>query len=201
MNLKTTLFFTVFACLFLSGLQAQKGNDWSRNTRQINSDEIGYRLDHMPTTFELYNLDIESVKLKLLNAPKRGEYFGTPNNIISVPTTKGNYETFGVLDTQTLHPELQLKFPNIRSYVGQSFDNPGNYIRFSVTNSGFHATITRPGQSTIYIDPYTSDKSVYMVYERQNLVNLSVGEFSCETDNSFAEVDNCLLYTSPSPRD
>ncbi|WP_341200522.1 reprolysin-like metallopeptidase [Croceibacter atlanticus] len=189
MNLKTTLFFTVFACLFLSGLQAQKGNDWSRNTRQINSDEIGYRLDHMPTTFELYNLDIESVKLKLLNAPKRGEYFGTPNNIISVPTTKGNYETFGVLDTQTLHPELQLKFPNIRSYVGQSFDNPGNYIRFSVTNSGFHATITRPGQSTIYIDPYTSDKSVYMVYERQNLVNLSVGEFSCETDNSFAEVD------------
>ncbi|WP_283642128.1 reprolysin-like metallopeptidase [Croceibacter atlanticus] len=189
MNLKTTLLFSVLACLFLSGLHAQNGNDWSRSTRQITQQEVGFRNDHMPTTFELFNLDIENLKSKLYNAPKRGEFFGKSNHIISVPTTGGNFERFGVLDTQTLHPELQAKYPNIRSYVAQSLDNPGNYMRFSVTNSGLHASISRPGQSTVYIDPYTKDKSVYMVYKRDHLVNLSVGEFSCETDNSFVEVD------------
>jgi hypothetical protein len=46
------------------------------------------------------------------------------------------------LDAQILHPDLAA-LPNIKSYVGTSVLHPGKYIRFSLSQAGFHGQVLR----------------------------------------------------------
>jgi subtilisin-like proprotein convertase family protein len=182
-------FLSLLFCLILSVSWGQSKSDWtvlSKNSRvEINS--ISFDKEKMPTEFKLYTIGIESVKSKLQNAPKRGEFFGTSPNVINVPNADGSTEEYRVLDAQILHPDLAKQLPNIKSYVGTSVLHPGKYIRFSLSQAGFHGQVFEAGKSTYFIDPYTSDKSVYITYKRDDLVNNSSDVFSCETNNAMSE--------------
>jgi subtilisin-like proprotein convertase family protein len=185
---KITLVFTVFLCCVISLSWAQnKANDWSKISTKTDIKNISFNQDKMPTAFDLYSVNIEAIKSKLVNAPIRGEFFGKSSHVISAPNAKGGMESYRVLDTEILHPTLGAQLPSIKSYVGRSIENPGNFIRFTITPRGFHGQIFEPGKSTFYIDPYTADRSVYMAYKREDLVDNSGEVFSCETDNTMNE--------------
>jgi hypothetical protein len=94
------------------------------------------------------------------------ENFWTSPNVINVPNADGSIEEYRVLDAQILHPDLAKQLPNIKSYVGTSVLHPGKYIRFSLSQAGFHGQVFEAGKSTYFIDPYTRDKSVYITYKR-----------------------------------
>jgi subtilisin-like proprotein convertase family protein len=189
MSNKNNYFLSFLFCCILSISWGQNRSDWtvlSQNSR-VEISNISFDKEKMPTEFKLYSLGIESVKSKLKNAPKRGEFFGTSPNVINVPNADGSAEEYRVLDAQILHPDLARQLPNIKSYVGTSVLHPGKYIRFSVSQAGFHAQVFEPGKSTYFIDPYTRDKSVYITYKREDLVNNSADVFSCETNNAMSE--------------
>ena len=183
---------SLFFCLIFSISFAQDKNDWTllSDNNKLQTNEISFGKDKMPTKFKLYTNSIESLKNKLQNTPKRGEFFGTSPNVITIPNAEGALESYRVLDAQILHPDLAKLLPNIKSYVGNSIVNPGKYIRFSVTQAGFHAQVFEPGKSTYFIDPYTKDKSVYIAYKREDLVNNSKEIFTCDTDNSISGKTN-----------
>jgi subtilisin-like proprotein convertase family protein len=186
---KITLYFSLVFCLTVSASRAQQKSDWTSiaesSKRQISN--VTFDKNKMPTVFNLYTLNIESIKSKLQNAPIRGAFLGKSPNIVSVPNADGTAEDYRVYDTQILHPTLAAKLPNIKSYVGRSINNSGKFIRFSVSQIGFHGQVFEPGKSTYFIDPYTNDKSVYIAYKREDLVNNSGDVFSCETDNKMYE--------------
>ena len=185
---KFTIIISVVLCAFMSISWAQnKTSDWSKTTVQSNIKNISFNKDKMPTAYTLYTMDIESIKNKLQNAPIQGAFFGESSNIIQVPNAAGGLENYRVLDTEILHPTLAAQLPNIKSFVGRSIENPGTFIRFSVSQAGFHGQVFEPGKSTFFIDPYTKDKSVYIAYKREDLVNSSSDIFSCETDNTMYE--------------
>jgi hypothetical protein len=50
--------------------------------------------------------------------------------------------------------------------------HPGKYIRFSLSQA-IMDRFFEAGKSTYFIDPYTRDKSVYITYKRDDLVNNS----------------------------
>jgi subtilisin-like proprotein convertase family protein len=190
MNKKITCYVSLLFCLIISVSWSQKNkSDWTdvRQSAKNKIDNISFNKNKMPTEFNLYSVNIENIKSKLQNAPVRGIFLSKSSNIIDIPNADGSVENYRVYDTQILHPKLAVKVPNIKSYVGRSINNTGKFIRFSVSQAGFHGQISEPGKSTYYIDPYTSDKSVYIAYKRKDLVNTSSDIFSCETDNTVYE--------------
>jgi subtilisin-like proprotein convertase family protein len=189
MNIKNNSFLSLLFCFIVSISWGQSKSDWtvlSENSR-VKINNVSFDKQKMPTKFKLYAMGMESIKDKLKNTPVRGAFFGTSPNVINVPNADGSFEEYRVLDTQILHPDLAKKLPNIKSYVGTSILHPGKYIRFSLSQAGFHGQVFEAGKSTYFIDPYTSDKSAYIAYSRDDLVNNSSDIFSCETNNAMSE--------------
>ncbi len=158
-------FVFVFLLLLSFGLQAQalwtKASPSETQTRQK-----AYR-SSMPQEFNLFKLNTTALTNLLANAPDR--FSGNSNVIIELPTNNGEIQRFRVYEASVMEPALQIKHPDIRSYVGQGIEDGGAIARFSVSGIGVHVMISSPNYSTIYVDPYTSDKNYYISYNINTL--------------------------------
>ncbi|WP_370897989.1 hypothetical protein [Chryseobacterium gossypii] len=124
----------------------------------------------------LYSLDMNRLKAALSSAPAR--FSNAKGVIISLPTVSGKLEKFQVWESSNMAPELQMKNPDIRSYVGTGIEDPSAYLRFSVSPVGFSSMITRSGMSE-FIEPYTEDRTVYAVFDSNARRNQDKGPFEC----------------------
>jgi subtilisin-like proprotein convertase family protein len=100
--------------------------------------------------------------------------------IISLPTASGKLERFQVWEFSNMAPELQAKFPDIRSYVGTGVEDPTVYLRFSNSPVGFSSMITRSGISE-FIESYTEDRTVYAVFDSNARRGQDKEPFECST--------------------
>ena len=98
-------------------------------------------------------------------------------------------EYFNIYEAPVLAAELQASYPQIRSYVGQSTENPETIIRFSITPQGLHTMTLSSKSGTQFIDPYTIDSDEYIVYSKKNLP-FGDRDFICEFDD-----DNLLTIS------
>ena len=126
----------------------------------------------------LYTLNTDQLKQSLKSAPDR--LSSNKGVTISLPTVNGKIERFQVWEFSNLAPELQEKYPDIRSYVGKGVDDPSVYLRFSVSPVGFSSMITRSGK-TEFIEPYTEDRAVYAVFDSSARKNQEKEIFECGT--------------------
>ncbi len=107
--------------------------------------------------FRPVRLDIESVQSLLQNAPLESEVAPQFSNAtIHLPMPDGTFKLFRFVESPTMAPELQARFPEIRTYLGQSVDDKKVSVRFDLTPRGFHAMIIGTGQ-TVYIDPINAE--------------------------------------------
>ena len=124
-----------FGCILLvvcsiTLLNGQTNNFWTNTTNIDNSMSVSNRDDaNIEHTF---NLNIEGITQALLNAPVRGEATTQSNLILQFPNSKGEMESFRVMEAPVMHPDLQSQYPDIRSYVGVNVLN-SSYIRFSIS--------------------------------------------------------------------
>ncbi|WP_370897991.1 reprolysin-like metallopeptidase [Chryseobacterium gossypii] len=77
-------------------------------------------------------------------------------------------------------PELQAKYPDIKSYVGTGVEDPSAHLRFSISPVGFSSMITRSGKSE-FIEPYTEDRTVYAVFDSSARKSQDKEPFECGT--------------------
>jgi hypothetical protein len=131
----------------------------------------------------LYSFDTQIFKQQLANAPER--FSGLSGKIISIPNVEGNMEKFEVWEASNFEPELQAKFPDIRSFVGVGIDDPYAYLRFSLSPQGIQTMTLRPGQSE-FIEPYTVDNSRYIVFNSKSHRAVGAQAFECTTDETTA---------------
>lgn len=113
----------------------------------------------------IFNLDVQTLKNVLKNTPKRDVSSKTSNVVITLPTVDGKMEQFEVYENSNLAPELAAKFPEIKSYIAVSVQNP--LVRAHISNSplGFKSMIVYPNKETVFIEPITADKLTYTVYK------------------------------------
>jgi len=162
----------------------------------------------MPTSFELFQLDLALFKQQLDGAPVRGTFSGRSKQIIYLPNQEGVLERFYVMETPIMEPELARKFPMIKSYAAQGLDNPGAMARFSVTQFGLHSMTFATEKETLFIDPYTADTENYIVYTKSaishtpqdfecllNETNVGVAESTSDTESSVNAADDSKLRT------
>jgi hypothetical protein len=90
----------------------------------------------IPTKFEVYQLNLKSLKNKLKNLPKRNEKLAKSSTVLSFPNENGKFEAYEIFEASIMEESLQKKYATIRSYIGKGIDNPSSIIRFSVTPLG-----------------------------------------------------------------
>jgi hypothetical protein len=78
-----------------------------------------------------------------------------------------------------MEPELAVKYPEIKTYMGKGIDDPYATVRFDLTINGFHAMILSP-HGNVIIDPYSlGDLENYISYYTKDYVK-SDTNFECE---------------------
>lgn len=179
---KTLLFY--FILLFYLQLSAQD-NLWSDFNLNKKSHSQKVQRASTPSKFKLYNLEFEKMKEKLLQAPS--DNTGKKSKItLSFPNSEGKFENFEIYEASIMDKVLEIKFPDIKSYVGVGIDNPAKRIRFSTTMFGLHTMTFNEDGTTTFIDTYTKDNNGYIVYNKSDIIPSK--NFQCEVNERF-EID------------
>ncbi|WP_081988173.1 reprolysin-like metallopeptidase [Psychroserpens jangbogonensis] len=169
-------FFATFSML------AQE-KTWETSQFRNGTDDV--TLQHLDSKkYSVFQLNIESLKQQLLNAPLRRESNGQSNTVVQFPNFKGEIEDYRVVETAVFSSEFGANAsPNIKTYLGSKTDNSGTRIRFSVTPLGLKAMISEPGKDMFYIQPVTKvSNGQYLIYNRDAKVDSSE-TFECLTED------------------
>lgn len=167
---------------------AQRSPFWNKASKNNISSEALVPRKSEPNKAQFYVLDIEALRVYLEDVPNRRDESNHQEKLLSFPTSNGTFETFSILEASIMEKELQDKYPNIRTYVGKSIENPSNSMRFSITPSGLHTMSFRAGFGTEFIDPYTKDSNVYITYSKKDLPVLDE-EWICEFNETLETHD------------
>ena len=175
--MKNLLFglFTLTTFLFSS---AQTPSVW-----ELLSDPLEDKIERLSdkedylSEFKIYrlNLNLLITKLKI----NQGEFV-----ILDIPNSTGKMIKFKVFESSIMHPLLQEKYLNIKTYKGVGIDDPTSTIRFSLSPLGFHALSSSGIRSALFIEPYsTNDNTLYIVFNKSSIRNYDT-DFEClvETD-------------------
>ena len=173
--MKNLLFglFTLTTFLFSS---AQTPSVW-----ELLSDPLEDKIERLSdkedylSEFKIYrlNLNLLITKLKI----NQGEFV-----ILDIPNSTGKMIKFKVFESSIMHPLLQEKYLNIKTYKGVGIDDPTSTIRFSLSPLGFHALSSSGIRSALFIEPYsTNDNTLYIVFNKSSIRNYDT-DFECLVD-------------------
>ncbi|GAA0890837.1 hypothetical protein GCM10009122_05160 [Fulvivirga kasyanovii] len=177
-------FFTVLLLLVTLTTGYTQSNFWKASDAKP-ADKLTRKLSK-PTAYKTLELDFEALRKTLDLTGMRGSASSRHAQVIYFPNADGQMEKFSVVEAPTLHPDLAKKYPGIKSFAGQGIDNPTSTIRFSISNQrGFHGLLmTAKGMA--YIDPISSGKSTYAIYERKDLTR-DEKDFQCMMDENIGK--------------
>jgi chitodextrinase len=126
----------------------------------------------------LLDLDVNSLKTTLINAPER-KSITSSNKIISLPNDEGTLEKFKVYENPTMDPALSDKYPEIKSYVGIGIDNPTATVYFSISPLGFKSMKLEADKPAVFIEPFSQDLKTYSVYKKSDKEQV-LNSFECK---------------------
>lgn len=171
---------TILLCFTIFSVFSQD-SFWTLNTQKKDNSVQNnlYLRNSNPSSFKKYNLKLNEVKNVLQNITSKT----ATQQIIEMPTITGKTEKFTVKEASVLAPELAAKFPMIKSFVGQSINNPSTTVRFSFGTDGLHAVIFSADKETFYIEPYTKNNKEYIAYKKSSLATKK-SDFQCLFENN-----------------
>jgi hypothetical protein len=134
-----------------------------------------------PERFGSFKLNTAAMRAALAKAPL--EFSPEANNpaVIEIPLPDGTLGLFECVESPIMAPELQAKFPEIRTYLVWSAQDRSINGRIDLTPRGFHAMIFTTEGETIFVDPVTRNDAVHHAsYFRSDLK--SSKQWQCEFD-------------------
>ena len=168
-NKKTT--YLLLVLLFSYGFSfAQNNKLWSEETPtslllfQKNSKKTSHKKER------ICRLNLSMLKQKLSGARQKTRS-KKQELIIPFPDKDGTLTDYIVTETPTFSPELQNKYPNIRSYTGISNDSLKTVVRFSVSDFGLNLMKYSKNGNSEFIDPYTKDALTYAIYSKNDFLD------------------------------
>ena len=177
---KTLLLSTL---IFINYVSFSQNNFWKKvEVSDISSFTKGQDLftgSFKPSVYKLFSLDETGLGFGLKQA--RIQAVSKSDFIIAIPIADGNIKHFRITESPVMQPKLQAEYPNIRTYLGQGIEDASSVIHFDFTPLGFHAIITSPEKSTVYINPVSTAKKLYVVFDRSNLTQ-EKQVFDCKLD-------------------
>ncbi len=172
-------FLLVSCFLMFTGMSFAQQNAWSQfNQKNIENPR---ERTNTPNEYQLLKLNTDVINQQLVNAPGRNQNTASGVNV-KFPNADGTFDIYKVVEASTMHPELQAKYPEIKSFAGYKISDPTTKIRFSTSPYfGFNAVI-RSTSGMRYIESYSQDNQVYMMYDRKSVEHEHT--FECKHDGS-----------------
>ena len=179
--MKKTLLF-LFSAFFASfSLLAQNTPFWkevSPTAKMVKHQSVNR--DDFPSEFKLFQLNIETIKQSLLNAPDRKE-IGATGVVITIPNSNGKFERFEMFEASNFDEQLQSQYPNIRAYAGKGLDDKTAQVRLSFGINSLQTMVFRANKPTEFIEPYTQNATIFALYRRDKVNKKS--PFTCLTED------------------
>ncbi|SDG89282.1 zinc-dependent metalloprotease [Psychroflexus sediminis] len=144
-----------------SGFSQNRSSFWTQVDKN-NLKKVQFNRS-IPEKSSYLILDAKRLEEFLATVPGRSES-KTSSKIISFPNAEGVLESFRVMEASVMTPELQEKFPGIRSYTGRGVNNPSSSIRFSMSKEKGLSSMLLSGEETVFIEPYQLMDNVYISY-------------------------------------
>ncbi|MBR9913481.1 MAG: DUF5011 domain-containing protein [Algicola sp.] len=178
MKIKLLLLLFLMSCNFAL---SQSKNLWQKQS-VANFSKVKASKQHLPRT-QIYTLDLVALRQALINVPDRSALGTSAGTLLSFPNDSGKLENFRVVEASNFSPDLQDRYPEIRSYIGQGIDDPSSVIRFSISPLGFQSMRLSANQPASFIEALTTDLSQYVVFKRADKINYS-DDFECQVTES-----------------
>jgi hypothetical protein len=84
---------------------------------------------------------------------------------LEIPLPNGQVETFGMVESPILSPEVARLNPEIKTYAGNGTKHRQYALRLSLTSSGFNAIILNVENDAVYFEHYSNEnKDFYFSY-------------------------------------
>lgn len=191
--------FTLLTFALINVLTAQQKNYWFQHLtkEKIVTDKAVSRLS-FPSTFKLYDLNIEPLKQQLFSiVDNRGNAHST---IISLPNADGNMEQFEVFEASNFEPALQARFPEIRAFSGKGVSDKYAMLKLSISPQGIQTMVFRTDKENEFIEPYSQDHSVYAVFKSQRKAGALPWTCSTVDENMATSLNNQVQYSNITAR-
>lgn len=178
--MKKTLRLSLLSLFLAATGYSQSGGHWAKVSGANVKTAKHAQRNNFPRDYQLFKGDFETIKQQLLAAPDR---FKTQKSkvVISLPNAEGNLERFEMFEASNFAPELQERFPEIRSYIGKGLDDVTAQVRLSVDPSGIQTMIFRTDKRNEFMEPYSEDGKIYAVYNSSR--NKGDLPFTCSTED------------------
>ena len=168
----TTVLFLFWLSVFSSFAQSQQWKLLSAKGQSVAKNELKFR-GNLPIKYQTYSLDIEAFQK---------EVFDLRSKIIALPTSRG-IQKFSYVENSSLSPALAAKFPMIKSYTANGIDDSSKRALISLGTNGVHIVIYRVGESPYYLDSYSKNNKIYIVYHKKDLLRDN-SEFGCQVEDA-----------------
>lgn len=191
--------FTLLTFALINVLNAQQKNYWFQHLtkEKIATDKAVSRLS-FPTTFKLYDLNIEPLRQQLFSiVDNRGNAHST---IISLPNADCNIEQFEVFEASNFEPALQARFPEIRAFSGKGVSDKYAMLKLSVSPQGIQTMVFRTDKENEFIEAYSQDHSVYAVFKSQRKAGKLPWTCSTVDENMATSLNNQVQYSNNTAR-
>lgn len=138
-----------------------------------------------PKKFDTYLLDSDGLRYSLVNAPKKGEL--NSNLIIEFPALDGRMIKFQIFEASVMHPDLQARYPEIRSYVGYGIESSA-YLRFSFSPyNGFNGIILNEKNGIVFESDKENLNNVRVYHKSDQAIKSG---FECSTIDKIYSIYN-----------
>ncbi len=141
-------------------VQAQNDAIWIRIDKQLDNsksknklvalyDELHFELDYAKFKYQLSAFSQNAIE-------------------VSIPNAEGILEQFRVYESSNFAPELQRKYPEIRSYKGVGLTDRTATLYFSISPKRIQTMVFRADKGSEFIESIDNFKSVYKVISTKN---------------------------------
>lgn len=175
---KIILFFILVACN--STMNAQNTSPWTRVNLDNTTVSDRNNIDLNTGSLLFFKFDDAVLRQSLLSLENKTSKINRVE--ILIPNKNGKLEQFSVWESSNFEPELQAKYPEIKAYAGIGITDKKAFINFSLSPKGIQTMILRGDNGSEFIEPYSKDNTVYVLFNSKNRVSGSL-PFVCKTED------------------
>jgi len=176
----------LFAVLTTTAVFAQSKSFWTKVPLDRAQSTGKTKESFQGITNNLFQLNIEELKLALENAPDRSS--AATGIIIGIPNLDGNIEHFRMYEASNFDPELQSQYPGIRAYAGYGIEDASAILRMSVSHLNVQTMILRADRQSEFIEPFNENATAYAVFSSGMTRTGGRNGFTCLQPDEVIEV-------------
>ncbi len=163
--MRKALLLTVLFAAFTALAFAQTDRSWSayrQDGSKIATDKSVARLS-FPKEFKLNVLNIDVFRQQVMSIT--GKNAAKHSTVITLPNADGGIEQFEIVEASNFEPALQAQFPQIRAFSGRGITDKASSLKLDISPRGVHGMIFRTERVNEFLEPYSSDHTVYASYK------------------------------------